>query len=105
VGVTLILDVKTRWNSTVAMLERAYRLCNHTEAWIALHPEFSMLGTSVNKWRAMEYLMEILKLFRYYTWWMSKQKNVMLHSVVHIYNDLFNHLEKIIKVLCNKRVQ
>jgi hypothetical protein len=105
VAVTLILDVKTRWNSTLAMLERAYRLRNYTEAWIALHPEFSMLGTSVNEWRAMEYLMEILEPFRYYTLWMSKQKNVMIHWVVRIYNDLFDHLKRIIKVLHNKRTQ
>jgi hypothetical protein len=49
VAVTVVLDVKTRWNLTLVILERAYHLHNYTEAWIALHPEFSMLGTSVNK--------------------------------------------------------
>ena len=67
VAVTLSLDVKTRWNSTLAMLERAYRPHDYTEAWLALHSEFSMLTTSANEWHAIEYLIEILEPFRYYT--------------------------------------
>ena len=50
--VTLILDVKTRWNSVVLMLERAYRLRNYTSRWLAIpeHEEFRYLDTTEMEW-------------------------------------------------------
>jgi len=34
IAVLLIMDVKTRWNSTVELLERAYRLREFTREWL-----------------------------------------------------------------------
>src|SRR5688572_9807121 len=97
------MDVKMRWNSTLMTLERAYRLHTYTAEWLGKYPEYAMLQTTNNEWRAIEYLMEILEPFRYYTLWMSKQRNVTIHLVIRIYNDLFDHFDKILKVLKNKR--
>ena len=93
--VTLILDVKTHWNSTLATLERAYwlrpymcqRLLN--DEFLGFWP----LYTTEDEWQAVEYVLEVLTPFRYWTLWMSKRHTITLHRVISIYNEMFDHLE------------
>jgi len=40
IAVLPIMDVKTRWNSTLVLLERAYRLREFTREWLK-NPKFS----------------------------------------------------------------
>ena len=40
IAVLLIMDVKTRWNSTLELLERAYRLREFTREWLQ-NPKYS----------------------------------------------------------------
>jgi hypothetical protein len=105
IAVTLILDVKTRWNSTLAMLERAYRLRPYTRFWLQEYPQFSTLWTTEEEWKAIEYVLQVLLLFRYWTLWMSKRKSITLHRVITIYNDMFDHVENVLKSLAKKRTQ
>lgn len=105
IAVTLILDVKTRWNSTLAMLERAYRLKAYTFCWLSQYPQYQPLFTTDDEWKAVEYVLQVLLPFRYWTLWMSKRRTITLHRVISIYNGIFDHLDSVLKALAKKRVQ
>jgi len=105
IAVTLILDVKTRWNSTLAMLERAYRLKSYTYSWLVQYPQYHSLCTTEDEWKAVEYVLQVLLPFRYWTLWMSKRKTITLHRVIGIYNAIFDHLDGVLKALAKKRLQ
>ena len=105
IAVTLILDVKTRWNSTLAMLERAYRLRPYIRCWLRQYPQFTSLYTTEEEWKAVEYVLQVLLPFRYWTLWMSKRQSITLHRVITIYNDMFDHMESVLKALAKKRTQ
>ena len=105
IAVTLILDVKTRWNSTLAMLERAYRLKSYTYCWLNGYPQYQSLFTTEDEWKAVEYVLQVLLPFRYWTLWMSKRRTITLHRVISIYNDMFDHMDSVLKALSKKRVQ
>src|SRR5437588_13046825 len=78
IAVTLILDVKTRWNSTLAMLERAYRLKTYTYRLLIQYPQYKSLFTTEKEWRAVEYVLQVPLPFRYWTLWMSKRQTITL---------------------------
>ena len=105
IAVTLILDVKTRWNSTLAMLERAYRLKSYTCWWLIEYPQYQGLFTTDDEWKAVEYVLQVLLPFRYWTLWMSKRKTITLHRVISIYNAMFDHMDSVLKALSKKKVQ
>jgi hypothetical protein len=107
IACTLTLDVKTRWNSTLEMLERAYRLRDYTAHWLKnpKYEEFRPLFTTDEEWRVVEYVLEVLRPFRYWTLWMSKRHSITLHRVIGIYNDMFDHMEGIITALSMKQTQ
>ena len=105
IAVTLILDVKTRWNSTLAMLERAYRLKTYTYRWLIQYPQYKSLFTTEEEWRAVEYVLQVLLPFRYWTLWMSKRRTITLHRVIVIYNHMFDHMDSVLKALSKKKIQ
>jgi hypothetical protein len=105
IAVTLILDVKTRWNSTLAMVEKAYRLQPYMCLWLVDYPQFSPLFTTDEEWNAVEYVLQVLCPFRYWTLWMSKRHTITLHRVITIYNDMFDHMESVLKALAKKQTQ
>jgi hypothetical protein len=89
------MDVNTRWNLTVELLERAYRLQDFTSEWLK-NPNYKvncLLYTTPDEWVIVKYVMEVLRPFRYWTLWMSKGVTVTLHHVITIYNDIFDHLD------------
>ena len=100
---TLILDVKTRWNSTLAMLERAYRLRPYTREWLENYPDFQPLYTTDDEWHTVEYVLEVLTPFRYWTLWLSKRHTITLHRVISIYNEMFDHMEGAMNLLKSKQ--
>jgi hypothetical protein len=69
-----IMDVKTRWNLTLQMLECTYRLHEFTREWLK-NPTYSddqPLFTTQDECTIVKYVMEVLRPFRYWTLWMSK---------------------------------
>lgn len=87
------------------MLERAYRLRPYTRQWLS-NDEFSgfrPLYTTEDEWQAVEYVLEVLTPFRYWTLWMSKRHTITLHRVISIYNEMFDHLEGAMRSLKGKR--
>jgi hypothetical protein len=52
IAVLPIMDLKTRWNSTVKILERAYRSCEFTREWLR-NPkdcDYRPLFTTQDEW-------------------------------------------------------
>jgi len=101
------MDVKTWWNWTLELRDRAYRLREFTREWIK-NPKYSKyrpLFTTQDEGTIVKYVMEVLKLFRYWTLWMSKQHTVTLHHVITVYNNMFDHMDGVIRALAKTKTK
>jgi len=105
IAVLPIMDVKTRWNSTLELLESAYRLRQFTRKWLQ-HPKYTdyrPLFTTQDEWTIAKYVMEVLRPFRYWTLWMSKRHTVTLHHVITVYNKMFDHMDGVMRAFARKK--
>jgi hypothetical protein len=102
-----IMDVKTRWNLTLELLKRACRLCEFTREWLN-NPKYTNsqpLFTTQDEWTIVKYVMEVLRPFPYWTLWMSIRYTVTLHHIITVYNDMFNHMDGVMRALAKKKTQ
>jgi len=53
----------------------------------------------------MKYVMEVLRQFRYWTLWMLKSHTVTLQHVITVYNDMFNHMDGVMRPLAKEKTQ
>jgi hypothetical protein len=60
-----IMDVKTYWNSTLGLVERAYRLREFTREWLQnpIYAEYWPLFTTQDECTIVKYVMEVLRPF------------------------------------------
>jgi len=107
IAVLPIMDVKTRWNSTLELVECAYRLPEFTCEWLQnpKYSEYRPLFTTQDEWTIVKYVIEVLRPFRYWTIWMSKRHTVTLHHVITVYNDMFDHMDGLMRALPKKKTQ
>jgi len=49
--------------------------------------------------------MEDLRPFHYWTLWMSKRHTVTLHHIITFYNNMFDHMDGVMRVLAEKMTQ
>jgi hypothetical protein len=98
-----IQDVRTRWNSTYLMLQRAKRLQSYLDSF-CLIKRLSDLKLDLDEWRQIDYLLCLTKPFFLYTTTFSKTKDVTIHQVFTLYNELFKHLEASVQQLRRKKV-
>jgi len=99
------MDVKRRWNTTLELRERAYRLREFTRKWLQNpeYAEYRPLFTTQDEWTIVKYVMEVLRPFRYWTLSMSKRNTVTLHHVITVDNDMFDHMDGGIRALAKKK--
>jgi hypothetical protein len=107
IAVLPITDVKTGWNSTVELLKRAYRLREFTREWLqnTKYSEYRPQFTTQDEWTIVKYVMEVLRAFQYWTLWMSKRHTVTWHHVITVYNDMFDHMDGVMRGLAKKKTQ
>ena len=101
------MDVKTRWNSTVELLECAYQFLEFTCEWHK-NPKFSdyrPLFTTQDAWTFLKYVMEVLRLFQYWTLWMSKRHTITLHHIITVYNDMCDDMDGMMQTMAKKKTQ
>jgi hypothetical protein len=101
------MDVKPGWNSTLELLERAYRLREFTREWLQnpKYSEYRPLFTTQDEWTIVKDVMEVLRPFRYRTLWMSNRHTVTLHRVITVYNDVFDHMDGVMLAWAKKKTQ
>ena len=89
------MDMKTWWNSTLELLERAYQLREPTREWLQnqKYTDFRPHFTTQDERTIVKYVMEVLMPFRYWTLWMSKRHTVTLYHFVTVYNNMFDHMD------------
>ncbi|GBC19616.2 zinc finger BED domain-containing protein RICESLEEPER 2-like [Rhizophagus irregularis DAOM 181602=DAOM 197198] len=89
----LILDVKTRWNSTHNLLERALKMREALDAIARSDKELQNFELSDDEWNRIDEVVSVLMIFIHTTNVMSSAKYPMLSSVVPLYNYLIDELE------------
>lgn len=99
-----IQDVRTRWNSTYLMLQRAKRLQPYFNKYCHIEC-LDNLKLDSEEWRQVDYLLCLTRPFFLYTSTFSKTKDVTIHQVFKLYNELFKHLEASISQLKKKKVR
>jgi len=102
----MIRDVSTRWNSTLAMLERAYALRVFIIHWVTQFPKhhrYQPLLLSPEEWSLIEYIMTVLKPLRQYTLWISTTSTITIHKSLAVYNEIINNFDGVIESLQRKR--
>jgi len=63
IAVLPIMDLKTRWNSTLELLERTHRLREFPQQWLQ-NPKYTQywpLHTTQDEWTMVKYVMEVLR--------------------------------------------
>ena len=90
----LILDVKTRWNSTYAMIHRALKCRAALDAMAAsdVMEKYSLEFTD-NQWRLMQEIANVLEVFDTATKEMSKADSPTLPHVIPTYNLIIDEIE------------
>src|SRR5215207_2907009 len=101
----MVRDVRTRWGSTVRMLQRACRKRHIIKEWLK-HPKnvnLQYLYPTSDEWKQVEYVITILHPFHKYTYLLSNTSDTTIDLAWSIYNNLFDHLEDIKQKLERKR--
>jgi len=102
-----IIYLKTRWNSILELLKCAYHLREFTHEWLQNpnNSDYQPQFTTQDEWTIVKYVMEVLRPFRYWTLWMSKRHTVTLHHGITLYNDMFDHMDGVMRALAKKKTQ
>ncbi|GBC49849.2 zinc finger BED domain-containing protein RICESLEEPER 2-like [Rhizophagus irregularis DAOM 181602=DAOM 197198] len=95
-NLNLVLDVKTRWNSTYMMLKCALELQKPLHDTTMIERELEEFSISTEEWNQMKELCHVFEIFHKATVEMSKAQYITLSSSIPVYNILLDHLEKLL---------
>jgi hypothetical protein len=96
----LILDVRTRWGSTFAMLERALLMRPAIERMVQLNPlDLGEYKLSDMDWLIIKTVRNWLEKFAFATKKLSTAKKPMISSIMTIYLDLMIDVKAMIESL------
>jgi hypothetical protein len=59
IPVVLLQDVKTRWNSLLACLQRAKRCKEFTRQWMLKYTDFQPLWLTEDEWKQIDYIINV----------------------------------------------
>lgn len=93
----LMLDCRTRWNSTLAMITRCIKLRDALEELTQTHVDFSQYAISTAQWKYLEKVVELLSPFEDLTAYLSGQKYITITLV-------YPMLQKLILYFKNTKV-
>jgi hypothetical protein len=107
IAVLPIMDVKSCWNWTHEFLQHADRLCEFTRQGLKnrKYHDYRPLFSTQDGWTVVKYVIEVLRAFRFWTLWMSKRHTVTLYHVITVYNDMFDHMDGMMRALAKKKTQ
>lgn len=97
----LIIDVKTRWNSTYLMITRAQQLKIPIIVFCTTEPKFQNYLLTDEDWRALDCLQQVLQHFDRATQHLSMSRNVTISSVVPMFDWLNDKLKSYVEGSCN----
>ncbi|CAL8130140.1 unnamed protein product [Orchesella dallaii] len=101
----LIRDVRTRWNSTFHMLQRAYQLRIPLMSTIQSVPELHKFKLSDPDWVKIDQLIALLKPYEDATLLMSFGDSPTLANTTAVYQVLFEHLKKYTDIQVTNRLR
>ena len=107
IGVLLMMDVKTRWNLTLQLLEHADQLREFASEWLQNRKcsDYRPLFTSQDKCTIAKYVMEVLMPYQYWTLWISKWHTVRLRHIITVNNIMFDHVDCVMRAFGKKKNQ
>jgi len=50
----------------------------------------------------VKYVIDVLRPLQYWTLWISKRHTVTLHHIITVYNDMFDHMDGVMRALAMK---
>ena len=102
-----IMAVRTCWNSTLEWHEWAYRVWESTHKWLqnSKYTDFQPLLKTQDERTIVNRVMDDVRPFRYWILSISKRHTVTLHHIIAVYNDLFNHMDGVMRALARKKTQ
>jgi hypothetical protein len=84
-----------------------YRLRGFTCEWLtnAKYSDYQLLFTTQDEWTIVKYVTDVLRPFQYWALWMLKRHTVTLHFIITVHNDMFDHLDGVMRALAKKKTQ
>lgn len=89
-----VLDVKTRWNNTFAMFQRAFRLDPALDKMWQNCPDLKQFKINENSWEGLERVLKFLEDFKTMSVLLSSENKPTLPAVIVYMNLLLENVEK-----------
>jgi len=101
------MNVKTHRNSTLEVLEHTQQLREFTSELLQNlnYSPYRPLFATQDEWTVVKYVREVVRRFWYWTLWMSKRYTVILHQIITVYNDMFDHMDGVMPALAEQNTQ
>lgn len=92
----LLRDVRTRFNSTLIMIQRAKEMKNPFDMTLSCIPKLRKYVLNKEEWEMIDELIKLLSPFKEATVMLSNEHSPTMSRLASVYHLLFDHLEKYI---------